>query len=88
MGEKNSKHIMSLRLSKETSDHLEKVAEAMGRSKSYVAAEAIQTFCDAQSWQLQAIEKGIDDADSGHLFDHQSVKSAWVKKAKGTNKRA
>jgi len=76
-----------LRLPEETSERLEKLAEATGRSKSYLAAEAIREFCDLQEWQLAAIVEGIDAADRGRLTDHQTVKSRWKAK-KGVGKRA
>jgi predicted transcriptional regulator len=30
-----------------------------------------------EEWQIQAIKKGIEDADQGRLIDHQRVKE-WV----------
>lgn len=58
-------------------DQLEQLAQALSRSKNWLAQEALRYFLDLQEWQLQAIKKGIDDAEAGRLVDHEGV-AAWL----------
>lgn len=58
---------------------LERLAEAMERSKSQVAAQAIADFVDLEEWQVKAIHDGIKDADSGRLVDHAEAKKALAR---------
>lgn len=87
MPKEPANNIMSLRLPDETAERLDKLAEVTGRSKSYLAAEAIREFCDLQEWQLGAIIEGIEAADKGRTVPHEAVKSRWKAK-KGASKRA
>jgi len=68
---------MSVRLPEELSRQLNKLAEATKRSKSFCAVEAIKRYVEQESWQVMAVEEGINDAAEGRLVDHQEVKD-WV----------
>lgn len=75
-----SKGSFSLRLSEELKNKLELVAKATGRTKSYIATEAINSYCDLQAWQISAIQEGIKQADNGELISHEEIKSKWERK--------
>ena len=44
------------------------MAESTKRSKSYLAAEAIAEYVDANAWQVEEIRKAIAKADAGGPF--------------------
>ncbi len=67
----------SMRLSKETKQKLEELAKATGRSKAFIAVEAIEKYCDLESWQIMAIQRGIKDMDEGRFVTLEEVKNEW-----------
>src|SRR5207245_3297592 len=54
---------LSVRIDMDTKKRLEALARRARRSKSFLAAEAIATFVDAESWQLDKIQKGLTELD-------------------------
>ena len=69
---------LSLRLDDGTRKRLDALARRARRSRSYLAAEAIAAYVEAESWQLDEIEAGIEDLDRGRVADHAAV-AAWLK---------
>lgn len=59
---------MTVRLSRELRDRLERLAESTKRSKSYLAAEAIAEYVDSNAWQVEEIRKAVQKADAGGPF--------------------
>jgi RHH-type transcriptional regulator, rel operon repressor / antitoxin RelB len=59
---------MTVRLSQELKGKLERLAESTKRSKSYLAAEAIAEYVDANGWQVEEIRKAVEKADAGGPF--------------------
>ena len=59
---------MTVRLSRELKGKLERLAESTRRSKSYLAAEAIAEYVDANAWQIEEIRKAVAKADAGGPF--------------------
>ncbi len=70
---------LSVRVSPEIRDELEELADATGRTKSFLAAEAISSYLVTQAWQIKAIEKAIQKADSkkAKFVDHHKV-ADWL----------
>lgn len=70
---------LSVRISPEIRDELEELAGATGRTKSFLAAEAISSYLNTQAWQIKAIEKAIKKADSkkAKFVDHDKV-ADWL----------
>ena len=65
--------LVSLRIEEDLADRLSKLAKTTGRTKSFIAAKAIQDYLALQEWQVEAIQKGIDAADRGELVDHEEA---------------
>jgi predicted transcriptional regulator len=59
---------LTVRLSRELKDKLDRLAESTRRSKSYLAAEAITEYVDANAWQIEEIRKAVQKADAGGPF--------------------
>jgi RHH-type transcriptional regulator, rel operon repressor / antitoxin RelB len=57
---------------------LEKLAKSTGRSRSYLAAEAIGEFVDVNEWQIAGIKRAIVSLDRGEDVSHAQV-SEWVR---------
>jgi len=56
---------------------LEKLAKSTGRSRSFLAAEAINEYLDINEWQVAGIKRAIASLDRGDGVSHQRVKD-WV----------
>jgi RHH-type rel operon transcriptional repressor/antitoxin RelB len=57
---------------------LEKLAKSTGRSRSFLAAEAIGEFVDVNEWQIAGIKRAMTSMDRGEGVAHEQVKE-WVR---------
>ena len=64
---------LSVRLDIQTKKRLEALAKRARRSKSFLAAEAIAAFVDAESWQLDEIQMGLHELDGDVTVDFYLV---------------
>jgi RHH-type transcriptional regulator, rel operon repressor / antitoxin RelB len=60
-------------------EQLENLARATARTKSFVTVEALSSYLQAQSWQVQEIEAGIADADKGDFATESQVNAVFAK---------
>ena len=72
--------VLTVRVESSVAKRLAKLAGATQRSKSYLAAEAIDEYLAIQEWQVDAIKKGLAEADRGEGVAIGDVKQAWEKK--------
>ena len=70
---------VSARLSPETAKKFNLLAKAISRSKSYLAAEAIKAYVNDQQWQIDAILKGIGEADEGKFVTDKQLRDTLSK---------
>jgi RHH-type transcriptional regulator, rel operon repressor / antitoxin RelB len=56
---------------------LERLAKNTGRSRSFLAAEAINEYLDVNEWQVAGIRQAIASLDLGEGVPHQQVKD-WI----------
>lgn len=70
---------LSLRVQPEIRDQLEELAEATGRTKSFLASEALEYYIATQAWQIQATEKAFKKTNSKNakFIKHEKV-VAWL----------
>lgn len=67
----------SLRIPKSTKNKLEELAKATGRSKAFIAVEAIDKYIELESWQIGAIQEGIKAIDEGKTLSINQIKKKW-----------
>lgn len=75
--------LISVRVSDDVAQRLAELADATDRSKSYLAAQALEEFIALQEWQVKAIRQGIRQADTGKLVEHKEalkVLGKWGKR--------
>jgi len=77
---------LSVRLDAKVKKQLEALAGRARRSKSFLAAEAIAVFVDAESWQLDEMQAGLEELDEGRGVAHKDV-SAWLRSWGKTRER-
>ena len=70
---------ITARLDADTQAQLEKLAAATSRSRSWLVAEAVKQYVAEQSWQVEAIEEGIREADAGNFASADEVKEAFAR---------
>ena len=56
---------------------LEKLAKNTGRSRSFLAAEAINEYLDVNEWQVAGVKQAIGSLDRGEGVSQTQVKD-WV----------
>ena len=77
---------LSVRIDHDTKKQLEALARRARRSKSFLAAEAITAFVEAESWQLDEIQGGLKELDEGRGVPHNDV-STWLRSWGGKRER-
>jgi RHH-type transcriptional regulator, rel operon repressor / antitoxin RelB len=69
---------LSVRINLDTKKDLDALAKRARRSKSFLAAEAIAAFVEAERWQLDEIDAGLRQLDKGRGVAHKDV-SVWLR---------
>src|SRR5439155_655964 len=69
---------LSVRIDSATKKQLEALAKRARRSKSFLAAEAIAAYVEAESWQLDEVQAGLQELDQGRAVAHGDV-SKWLR---------
>jgi predicted transcriptional regulator len=64
---------VTVRLSSEVKDKLDLLAERTRRSKSFLAAEAIEGYVARELEIVAGIERGLDDMGSGRVVSHEEA---------------
>jgi RHH-type transcriptional regulator, rel operon repressor / antitoxin RelB len=70
---------LNVRLPIELALQLEALTKATGRTKSFLTVEALTDYLKAQSWQIQDIQTGIEEADRGEFASDADVKKFFAK---------
>lgn len=69
---------LSIRIDSATKKRLETLSRRSNRSKSFLAAEAIAAYVEAEEWQLAEVQAGIAELDSEQGIGHDKV-SKWLR---------
>ena len=77
----------TVRLPDETVAKLDQLAEKVDRSRSYVAAQAIEDYVAREEWQLAEIEAGIEEADRGEFASAKDLAGVIAKYVKPARER-
>jgi RHH-type rel operon transcriptional repressor/antitoxin RelB len=68
---------LSVRVDDAVRKRLEKLAKSTGRTRSFLAAEAIEAYLDVNEWQVAGVRQAMASLDDGRGIPHQQVKE-WV----------
>ena len=77
----------SVRVGRSTKSRLEKLAKNTGRSRSFLAAEAISAYLDTNEWQVAGITKALSSLDRGKGIAHARI-TDWVNSWETRKERA
>ena len=76
--------VLTLRLDPKLKKQLDHLSQAVNRSRSFVAAEAIREYVALNNWQIQETVKALE-ADRGDFATDKEVKRAltkWTQRAR------
>ena len=76
----------TVRVETDVKKRLERLAKSTGRSRSFLAAEALNEYLDVNEWQVAGVRKAMGSVDRGKSIPHEQVK-AWVKSWSGKRER-
>jgi RHH-type transcriptional regulator, rel operon repressor / antitoxin RelB len=68
---------LTVRVGSDAKRRLERLAKRTGRSRSFLAAEAINEYLAVNEWQVAGIKQAIASLDRGDAIEHELVKD-WV----------
>lgn len=68
----------TVRVDRALKNRLEKLVKSTGRSRSFLAAEAIGDFVEANEWQIAGIKQATASLDGEEGVAHHEV-DAWVR---------
>jgi len=81
---------ITVRVPRETRDRLDRLAEATKRSRSFLAAEALDIYVREELQIVEGILRGMEDVKAGRVIPHEQVAAGLreiVAKAKRKAKR-
>ena len=68
---------LSIRIDAGTKLRLDALSKQSKRSRSFLAAEAITAYVEAEEWQFGQIRTAIDELDAGQGVSHEKV-AKWL----------
>lgn len=68
---------LTVRLSPEIKNRLDKLARAINRPRSFLIQTAVQDYLALNEWQVGAIQEGLQQANEGRLIPHKDVRKRW-----------
>jgi predicted transcriptional regulator len=56
------------------------IARAVSRSRAWVINQAVERYLDYEEWFVGAVKRGLKEAETGELIEHQEVVRTWESK--------
>ncbi|MCG8345968.1 MAG: ribbon-helix-helix protein, CopG family [Chlorobiales bacterium] len=81
--QKEPRDQLSLRIASSTKKRIEALAQATRRSKSFVVEEAINQYLELNEWQIESIERGLEDVKAGRVISHEDMLKEWEGDSEG-----
>lgn len=72
------------RISQKSLEDIDRIAQAIGRSRNWVFNEAIKQYLDVQQWQINLIQERVDEAEhkDNSFVPHDEVMKRHEKRLK------
>jgi RHH-type transcriptional regulator, rel operon repressor / antitoxin RelB len=67
----------TVRVETQVKKRLEKLAKSTGRTRSFLAAEALNEYLDVNEWQVAGVKRAIASLDRGEGISQKEVRD-WV----------
>lgn len=69
-----NRQLLTVRVAAETKEALDTIAEALDRDRSYVINDALASYIETQSWQIEHIRQGLREAKAGQFIPEREVR--------------
>lgn len=79
-----AKENITFRLDTEKRAALDAIAAGMDRDRSYMLNEAINLYLEMHQWQIQEIQRGIEEADAGDFATDEEVQAVFARLTNAT----
>lgn len=80
---KEQRDQVSFKIPVSTKNRIEQLAEATGRTKTFVIEEALNQYIVRNEWQIQSIQEGQRDLEEGKVIPHEKMVEHWERKNEG-----
>jgi RHH-type rel operon transcriptional repressor/antitoxin RelB len=70
---------LTIRLSDEQKQQLDRLAESTGRSRAFHADQAIRRYLAEEAWQIQETLEGIEEAEAGDFATDGEMAESFAK---------
>jgi predicted transcriptional regulator len=67
----------TVRVETSVKKRMERLARSTGRSRSFLAAEALNEYLDVNEWQVAGVKRAMASLDRGEGVAHKEVRD-WV----------
>ena len=64
---------LTVRLDTGTKKSLDQLAKATGRTRSFLAQDALRRYVEEEAWQVAEIRKAVQEADAGEFATDEEV---------------
>jgi predicted transcriptional regulator len=68
---------VTFRMNKDRVALLDKLGNQLDRDRSYLVNQAVSDYLALQQWQLEEIERAIEEADAGKFVTDAQVREAF-----------
>jgi predicted transcriptional regulator len=69
---------VTFRLEEEKRAQLDVLANMQNRDRSYIINEALDSYIDTQKWQMEEIQKGLNNLDNGEYASDEEIRAAFA----------
>ena len=70
---------VTIRMASGLKKSLDKLAKATGRSRAFLAQDALRQYLEEQAWQIAEIRAAVKEADAGEFATEAGVKAVRAK---------
>lgn len=70
---------LSLRVPQNMIEQLGLLADATGKSRNFLAVQAMKDFIEREAWQVAEIQEAIKEADAGDFATDEEVRTIKAK---------
>lgn len=74
-----SQQTLSLRVPQTIIEQLGLLADATGKSRNFIAVQAMRDFIEREAWQVAEIQQAIKEADAGEFATEEEVQAVFTK---------
>jgi predicted transcriptional regulator len=71
---------ISTRVTEELAEKIDRLSEQLGRTRSWILHEALETYIASKLEFIDAIQEGLQDLEQGQVVDHAKMMADWSRR--------